>query len=380
VRRGSRYHDDYGWGRYVPVAERRAKAAREMTKLAKKGHPVSPVVIDGPRIARTFWGKAWCDNLERYSDYSNRLPRGRTYVRNGSVVDLQVQPGTVTAVVSGSELYRVAVTIAAVPKTRWKALCKDCGGAVDSLVELLQGRFSKAVMERICRQGTGLFPAPAEIHLSCSCPDSATMCKHVAAALYGIGARLDERPELLFRLRAVDEGDLIASAGTGLAIGRQAPVRGKVLDDGDLSAIFGVEMAGDMVEAPAPERVSRRSSAGGRPGKAAPARAPQPAAPPEPVAVAKPPRARRKASAVPLDPLPPAPSAPPARPMILVKGAPVRMLAGIYAGYTGVIASIQVQAGSRPDAIYTLALKGPDGRRARTTVKHASQGRVWAAT
>ena len=233
----------FGWKPYVPVAARRRLAARELAKLSKKGKAVSPVVITGRTIAKTFWGKAWCDNLERYSDYANRLPRGRTYVRNGSVVDLQVAPGAVTALVSGTHIYRVQVKVAEVPKTRWSAVCKDCAGAVDSLVELLQGRLSKAVMERLCREKTGLFPAPAEITLACSCPDWASMCKHVAAVLYGIGARLDERPELLFTLRKVDAQDLIARAGTSLPGSGKGPVGGKVLDEGDLSEMFGIEMA-----------------------------------------------------------------------------------------------------------------------------------------
>src|SRR3989475_572863 len=96
----------YEWRPYVPVAERRRQAEREMAKLRKKGHPVSPVVIEGRTIARTFWGRAWCDNLESYSDYANRLPRGRTYVRNGSVVDLQVASGGINALVSGSAMYK----------------------------------------------------------------------------------------------------------------------------------------------------------------------------------------------------------------------------------------------------------------------------------
>lgn len=142
----------YGWRPYVSTAERRRKAERAMAKLEKKGRPVSPVVIEGRTIARSFWGKAWCENLERYSDFSNRLPRGRTYVRNGSVLDLQITPRVVQALVSGSEIYTVTVRVSAVPKARWKSICKDCSGAIDSLVELLQGRFSKGVMERICQQ------------------------------------------------------------------------------------------------------------------------------------------------------------------------------------------------------------------------------------
>src|SRR5665213_273756 len=96
--------NSYGFRPYVPVAERRAKAARELAKLAKKhGQASSPVRLDGRKIASTFWGKAWCDNLEAYSDYANRLPRGRTYLRNGSVIDLRIEPGKVQALVCGSE-------------------------------------------------------------------------------------------------------------------------------------------------------------------------------------------------------------------------------------------------------------------------------------
>ena len=256
---------EYGWRPYVTVAERRRKAAREMEKLKKKGHPVSPVVLEGRTIAKTFWGKAWCDNLERYSDFANRLPRGRTYVRNGSVVDLQIGGGEVKAMVSGSEIYQVVVKVTPVSKARWRSICEDCAGAIDSLVELLQGRFSKGVMERICRQGSGLFPSPPEIRLSCSCPDWASMCKHVAAVLYGIGARLDHQPELLFKLHKVDEKELIAKASKGLPLGGKAPASEKTLGSGDLSAIFGLEMAQTTgtppllpVQEAKPERVKKQ--------------------------------------------------------------------------------------------------------------------------
>jgi uncharacterized Zn finger protein len=235
-----------GWGfyaPYVPVAQRRANTLREGRRLAAKGTQVSPVEIAGRAIASTFWGKAWCDNLESYSDFENRLPRGRTYVRNGSVVDLQIKPGSIQALVSGSELYEITLKIAPVGKQRWKSICEDCAGAIDSLVELLQGRFSKGVMERICRQNQGMFPSPAEIKLSCSCPDWAGMCKHVAAVLYGVGARFDHQPELLFRLREVDEKELIVKAGKALPLTRQAPAARKVLGGEDLSDIFGLDMA-----------------------------------------------------------------------------------------------------------------------------------------
>jgi uncharacterized Zn finger protein len=235
------YH--YGFKPYVTVGARRAQAARELAKLKKKGRQTSPVAIEGRKIAKTFWGEAWCDNLERYSDFANRLPRGRTYVRNGSVVDLQVAPGRVTALVSGSTMYDVNVTVAPVPRARWSALCTDCSGAIDSLVELLQGRFSTGVMTRLCEEKTGLFPSPKDIIFTCSCPDWASMCKHVAAVLYGIGARLDHQPELLFALRKVDQQDLIAKAGSDLSKKRKGPAGAKVLESDDLSAMFGIEMA-----------------------------------------------------------------------------------------------------------------------------------------
>ena len=255
-----RYGRNYGWRPYVPVAKRRRQAEKVLQKLQKSGHPVAPIVIEGRTIAKTFWGKAWCENLERYSDYSNRLPRGRTYVRNGSVVDLQIAPGEVSALVSGSEIYHVAIKISAVAKPAWASICADCSGAIDSLVELLQGRFSKGVMERICRQQTGLFPAPAEIRFSCTCPDWASMCKHVAAVFYGIGARLDEKPELLFKLREVDEVELIAKAGKGLPLGKSGPASTKVLAEGDLSELFGLELdqaAPEVAPQPKPAKPAR---------------------------------------------------------------------------------------------------------------------------
>lgn len=249
----------YGWKPYVPVAERRKKAEKAAAKAAKGGEKLTPIAPYRGAVAKTFWGKAWCDNLERYSDYENRLPRGRTYVRNGSVIDLQITAGEVRARVMGSSLYQVAVTVAAVPEKQWLAVGADCAGSIDSLVELLQGKLSKAVMERICTPGSGLFPAPREIKFTCSCPDSASMCKHIAAALYGVGARLDAQPELLFNLRRVEARDLVAQAGAGLPKTGKAPAKSKVLDDALLADVFGIEL--DEAAAPARAAAPRRKAA-----------------------------------------------------------------------------------------------------------------------
>lgn len=240
------------WKPYVPVAKRREQAAKKLAKMKKDGATVSPIAIEGRTIAKSFWGKAWCTNLEHYSDYANRLPRGRTYVRNGSVLDLAIAKGEVLAMVSGSEIYSLKITIAPVAAARWTAIAKDCAGSMNSLVELLQGKLDKGVMDRVCRPGDGLFPVPSEIKLSCSCPDWADMCKHVAAALYGIGARLDQRPELLFELRGVDAKDLIAGAGADLPLAKVKSPKGKVLISGDMAALFGL----DMAEASQPQTIS----------------------------------------------------------------------------------------------------------------------------
>ncbi len=236
------YRDDWGFPPYVSVAERRRSAEREARKLEKDGQPLSPVVLEGNTIARTFWGRAWCDNLERYSDYSNRLPRGRSYVRNGHVLDLRISSGKVEALVAGTRLYRVEILVEPVPKKRWSEICADSAGAIETLVDLLRGRFSKAVMERICREKTGLFPHPSEIRFTCSCPDWASMCKHVAAVFYGIGARLDERPEMLFLLRAVDGGDLVARAGAGLALPPISSATDRILTNEGLGELFGLDL------------------------------------------------------------------------------------------------------------------------------------------
>jgi uncharacterized Zn finger protein len=252
----------YGFKPYVPVAERRARAALEVAKRTKRGETVTPVRIDGRTIAATFWGRAWCTNLEGYSDFANRLPRGRTYVRNGSVVHLHIERGRVKALVSGSDLYEIQIDIAALPKQHWVALKERCAGQIGSLVELLQGKLSKGVMELVTDRHGGLFPKPGEIKMRCSCPDYAGMCKHLAAVMYGIGNRLDASPELLFVLRAVDHAELIEQAipAAPVQAGRGAPT----IATDELGAIFDIEF-GDAppkkVTATAPDRRATKKAA-----------------------------------------------------------------------------------------------------------------------
>lgn len=249
-----------GWAPYVSVAERRHEASKKIAAMTKKGKKVTPVVIVGRTIATSFWGKAWCDNLESYMDYENRLPRGRTYVRNGSVVDLNIAPGKIKALVSGSSLYTVEIEIKPVDKARWQEVIKHCAGQIDSLVELLQGKLSRAVMETVTSPDRGLFPARKQISLKCSCPDWATMCKHVAATLYGVGNRLDSEPELLFVLRQVDHMEMIAKASMPAAIDKTKTTKGKMLATTDLGSMFGIEIdAGEPMPALS-KRVSGRAA------------------------------------------------------------------------------------------------------------------------
>jgi uncharacterized Zn finger protein len=251
---------DFRWKPYVPAAARREKAAKAAAKLAKKGQALSPVSASRGAIAKTFWGKSWCENLERYSDYANRLPRGRTYLRNGSVIDLKIGSGEATAQVMGSSLYRIKVQISEVAATHWQSIARDCARSIDTLVELLQGQLSASVMERITRPGSGLFPSPREIRFSCSCPDSAALCKHIAATLYGIGARLDAEPHLLFGLRKVDAKELIAKAGESDALPQKAPRAGRILDSSKLADVFGIDLSAPRPQTKPPSKLPVKRS------------------------------------------------------------------------------------------------------------------------
>jgi uncharacterized Zn finger protein/DNA-binding transcriptional regulator YiaG len=248
-----------GWAPYVPVAQRRAQALKKMDKLRKKGEAIQPIEIEGRTIARSFWGKGWCSHLESFGDYSNRLPRGRSYVRNGSVCHLGINKGEVEAIVSGSSLYRVKVTIAPLKKTKWHALKKRCTGKIGSLIELLQGSLSDEIMGTVTDPAHGLFPLSGEIKYRCNCPDGARMCKHIAAIMYGIGARLDTQPDLLFLLRGVDHEELITAGAAADAITGTGSRRSgrRALAGQDLESVFGVELDDAAVELPATPRRRR---------------------------------------------------------------------------------------------------------------------------
>ena len=249
------------WKPYVSVAKRRADALKQAKAAKKRGQTFSPVLIDGRAIATSFWGTSWCENLESYADFSNRLPRGRTYARNGSVVDLQVKAGVVEAQVSGSSLYKTSVTVKALDSKRWKALVAAHSFHVASVVELLQGKLPKSLLVALADRASGLFPSPAELTFSCSCPDWAAMCKHVAAVLYGVGHRLDSQPELFFFLRGVEVSDL-AARGATLELDSSAA---DAFGGADLGAMFGIELEGAPRAKSSAKRPATKASSAKKP-------------------------------------------------------------------------------------------------------------------
>ncbi len=266
---------DYGWPVYVPVAERRVKAQKQLEKMLKKGVKVQPVQIAGRKIAASFWGKGWCDHMESFSDYANRLPRGRTYVRNGSVCHLEINGGQISAMVSGTSLYKVSITIKPLPATKWEGVKRSCSGRVGSLIDLLRGRLDQGVMEVVTDREEGLFPRPGEIKFDCDCPDWAGMCKHVAAVLYGVGARLDDAPEMLFVLRGVDHAELVDVTAAITDVAQMGTSRRRIAATG-IADVFGIELAASDSAAPEATAPVLPAARPAKPEKAAKTKSPLP--------------------------------------------------------------------------------------------------------
>lgn len=235
----------YGFAPYVSVAEKRAKADRQIAKLRKKNPDLAPVLIEGNTIARSWWGKAWNKNLESYADYANRISRGKSYVRNHAVLDLQIREGSVEALVqgTGSKPYVIEVDIDVLGDERWRKVVKLCNHRIDSVEKLVEGKFPKELEVIFTEKEYGMFPSPKEIHFSCSCPDYAYMCKHVAAVLYGVGARLDEDPMLFFTLRRVDIQDLIrrsVESRMDAMLKNAGKKSGRAMSEAEMHDVFGI--------------------------------------------------------------------------------------------------------------------------------------------
>lgn len=247
--RGKSYDD---FAPYVPVSERRARAEKSVAALRKKNPNIQPVVVDGQKLARTWWGQAWNRNLERYADYAYRISRGRSYVRHGAVLDLAIHASQIRALVQGSQTrpYEIQVAIDPLSPTTWQVVTDACQGSINALPDLLEGRFPKALGDLFTAEGHGLFPTPLEIHLDCSCPDWATLCKHASAVLYGVGVRLDQNPQLLFELRGVRMEDLVSQvikekSADFLQKAKKKSSRIIEPQEDELGALFGIDLDDD---------------------------------------------------------------------------------------------------------------------------------------
>jgi len=233
----------YGYYSTPSVGEQKRQAEKRLAKLRKKDPEIQPIAIEGNKIANTWWGMAWCKNLERYADYENRIGRGRSYVKNGLVLDLRIFEGVIHAQVSGSGVYKIRIKIDKLPEKKWKLIARQCANRIDSLAALAEGKFPEEFGESFMQQGSGLFPSPKEIHMDCDCPDWANMCKHIAAALYGVGAKLDTDPLLFFTLRSIDPASLIKKSVDEKMknLLKNAKKKSKrVIDEKDVGRIFGV--------------------------------------------------------------------------------------------------------------------------------------------
>lgn len=236
---------DTGEYKQPTAAEIRKKAAATKKQEKKKGKTLAPVIISGRTIAKNWWGKAWCDNLELYADYANRIDRGKRYVRSGAIVDLQIERGKVSARVQGTRKipYKVEVRISPLSEEKCQSIIDRCSTKLENVEQLIEGNFPTD-MKALFEGEHGLFPTPWEISFSCSCPDWALMCKHVAAVLYGIGARFDEEPLMFFELRGIDFNRFIdvtlANKVEKMLQNASQPKSERIMQTDNLTELFGV--------------------------------------------------------------------------------------------------------------------------------------------
>lgn len=230
-----------GFYSYTSVADKQRKAQKYIQKMEKSGIVLHPIE-ENSKPGSTWWGKAWNQNMTRYADLENRVSRGHSYVRNGFVLDMTIEKGVVKALVAGSSStpYSVKVLFDVLTESELCKVNEICGQRIDSLEDLIFGRFPKDLGESFLDL---LFPSPSAIHFSCSCPDSAYMCKHIAAVIYGIGVRLDEDPLLLFSLRGIDSATLIRSSlesRTKTLLANASKPSDRILDQSEVSKLFGL--------------------------------------------------------------------------------------------------------------------------------------------
>lgn len=229
------YDDEYP--RYVSAAERKEKSEKLIKKL-QTSQNLNPIVVKAKSIATSFWGKSWCRHLSTYEYYTARLSRGRSYLRSGTVVDLQISEGLVQAQVLGTSLYQVNIRFENLDPELWSEFVQKTSGEIDSLLDLLAGNLPEKITEVMCDPFSGFFPDESKIRFSCTCLDDADLCKHVAAALYGVAIRFDEDAKLFFILRGVDPSDLLKQATKDFSSPQAEDISKE-----DLSDLFQIDLA-----------------------------------------------------------------------------------------------------------------------------------------
>lgn len=228
----------------ISVAELRRKASETTKKAAAKGQSMTPVIVSGRQITKSWWGTAWCKNLEQYADYSSRLQRGKRYIRSDALVDLKIQGGKILARVQGTRKvpYKVEIHISPLSEERCQDIIQRCGRKIENLEALVSGDFPDDLKELFLSEG-GLFPSPREISFQCSCPDWALLCKHVAVALYGVGVRVDENPFLFFALRGINIDrfiDVTLSSKTEQMLENAKQPSNRIIENADVADLFGI--------------------------------------------------------------------------------------------------------------------------------------------
>jgi uncharacterized Zn finger protein len=179
----------------------------------------------GP-IGETWWSQRFIELLESFG-VGSRLKRGRTYARAGQVVELEVEPGLVLAKVQGSRYspYRVRIRGKVLSEHQWRRAENAMAAQALPLAKLLAGEMPHDIEELFASCKLTLFPrSKRELTASCSCPDWANPCKHVAAAYYLLAERFDENPFLIFAWRGREQDELVARLrarrGAGTSGGR----------------------------------------------------------------------------------------------------------------------------------------------------------------
>ena len=236
-------------------ATRRGRGKTRTRGRATKGRPRRV------RQAESWWARRWVEVLESFQ-VGRRLGRGRSYARQGQVVEIELGKGFVTALVQGSRdaPYLVRMRLSMLSSIDWKKVTRSIAEDPELTGALVTGRIPENIEEVFQPLGLSLFPtASGDLKTACSCPDQANPCKHVAAVYYLLGEEFDRDPFLVFRLRGIDRAELIEAIGGSAAL-RGAPVAApaRPAPEAKPATEAGATEAGEATAAPEPPAPAER--------------------------------------------------------------------------------------------------------------------------